>query len=214
MGYHRAMEHKRTVGNITNLCVFCGSSEGKDPAYLEDARHLAEEMARRHINLVYGGGNAGIMGRLAATLRDTPVAVIGIIPSRIHDMVRHLGHSEDELQVVGTMHERKAAMYERSDAFVALPGGIGTLDELMEAYTWLQLGYHHKPVGLLNTCGYFDPLIHMLQKMVQEGFLRSEMYEALVVSTKPDELLDRLESCNVFIPDKIPHRTCADGSGI
>ncbi|NCC13830.1 MAG: TIGR00730 family Rossman fold protein [Spirochaetia bacterium] len=208
------MEHKRTVGNITNLCVFCGSSTGKDPAYLEEAQHLAEEMARRHINLVYGGGNAWIMGRLAATLRNTPVSVIGIIPAKIHDMVRHLGHVEDELQVVETMHERKAAMYERSDAFVALPGGIGTLDELMEAFTWLQLGYHHKPVGLLNTHGYFDPLVSMLQKMVQEGFLRSEMYETLVVSNKPDDLLDRLASCNVSIPDKIPHRTLAEGNGI
>src|SRR5690554_1934659 len=122
---------------ISNLCVFCGSSAGNDTAYTDAACALAGEMAARSIHLVYGGGGAGIMGTLASALRDTGVRVTGIIPERLYEMVKHLDHSEDELVVVHTMHERKAAMYDRSDAFVALPGGIGTLEELMEALTWL-----------------------------------------------------------------------------
>lgn len=203
IGYHRGMEEMHSVRNITNLCVFCGSSEGKNPLYMREAEELALEMAKRQINLIYGGGGAGIMGKLSATLRNTSVSVIGIIPSRIYDMVRHFDHTEDELIVVGTMHERKAAMYDRSDAFVALPGGIGTLEELMEALTWLQLGYHSKPVGLLNTAGFFDPLITMLQHMVDEGFLRKVMLESLVVEDNPCKLLDEMAIVKLTIPKKI-----------
>ncbi|WP_422481539.1 TIGR00730 family Rossman fold protein [Pleomorphochaeta sp. DL1XJH-081] len=197
------MKKTSSLRNIANLCVFCGSSEGRNPLYMQAAHTLAIEMANRRINLVYGGGGAGIMGKLSSTLRHLPVSVVGIIPDRIYEMVRHLDHAEDELIVVGTMHERKGAMYERSDAFVALPGGIGTLEELMEALTWLQLGYHEKPVGILNTAGFFDPLIAMLHHMVDEGFLRMNMLESLVVESEPKALLDSLERIDLTIPQKI-----------
>lgn len=203
IGYDRKMEEKPLLREITALCVFCGSSEGNDPRYMDAAEGLAIEMANRRINLIYGGGGAGIMGKLSSTLRDLPVSVIGIIPSRIYEMVRHLEHVEDELIIVDTMHERKAAMYDKADAFVALPGGIGTLEELMEALTWLQLGYHGKPVGLLNIGGFFDPLINMLHQMVDEGFLRKVMLESLVIADEPHELLDGLASVRLTIPQKI-----------
>ncbi len=200
------MEQKETVRIIKNLCVFCGSSPGADPQYSIEAESLAHEMAKRGINLVYGGGGAGIMGKLASALKSSSVSVIGIIPSRIYDMIHHLDHTEDELIVVETMHERKAAMYERSDAFIALPGGIGTLEEFMEALTWLQLGYHHKPVGLLNCGGFFDPLVSLLEQMVREGFLRKEMLNLLIVEKEPQRLLDSLARVDLTIPEKIPHR--------
>jgi uncharacterized protein (TIGR00730 family) len=160
-------------------------------------------MSARGIHLVYGGGGAGIMGKLSQHLRRSPVKVTGIIPKRLYEMVGHLEHSEDELIVVETMHERKATMYERSDAFVALPGGIGTLEELMEAMTWLQLGYHAKPVGMLNVDGFFDPLLHMLQHMVEEGFLRQVLVDALVVEQEPRILLERLANIDLNLPGKI-----------
>ena len=206
IGYYRKMEQINSLRTIKNLCVFCGSSKGVDPQYELGAELLAFEMAKRGINLIYGGGGAGIMGTLASTLHKTPVSVIGIIPSRIYEMVRHVDHVEDELIIVDTMHERKAAMYERSDAFIALPGGIGTLEEFMEALTWLQLGYHNKPIGLLNCQGFFDPLVSMLENMVNTGFLRKAMFDVLVIEKEPEQLLDGLMQVNLVIPEKIPHR--------
>jgi uncharacterized protein (TIGR00730 family) len=200
------MEQFNSLRTIKNLCVFCGSSKGADTQYELASISLAQEMAKREINLVYGGGGAGIMGKLASTLHKTPVSVIGIIPSRIYEMVRHLDHVEDELIIVETMHERKAAMYERSDAFIALPGGIGTLEEFMEALTWLQLGYHSKPIGLLNCGGFFNPLVAMLENMVDKGFLRKAMFDVLVIEKEPKQLLDGLMQVNLVIPEKIPHR--------
>jgi hypothetical protein len=188
---------------ISNLCVFCGSSAGNDTAYTDAAKALACEMATRSIHLVYGGGGAGIMGTLASALRDTGVRVTGIIPERLYEMVKHLDHTEDELVVVHTMHERKAAMYDRSDAFVALPGGIGTLEELMEALTWLQLGYHAKPIGILNSNGFFDSLISLLRRMVDDGFLGHRVFGTLVVEKNPAVLLDRLAEVELVIPQKI-----------
>lgn len=188
---------------ITTLCVFCGSSVGIREHYAKATVQLAHQMIMRNIDLVYGGGGVGLMGILAKTLHESPVAVTGIIPIRLYEMVQHVDHHEDELVIVQTMHERKSAMYERSDAFLALPGGIGTLDELMEALTWLQLGYHAKPVGILNTAGFFDPLIEMLNQMVTEGFLRSELLQALVVDSDPSILLDRLAAIPLNIPQKV-----------
>lgn len=188
---------------ISHLCVFCGSSDGFDPQYVAMATQFAEQMAHRNINLVYGGGGAGIMGKISSTLRDSGVTVTGVIPSKLYTMVQHLEHSEDELLVVDTMHERKAEMYDRSDAFVALPGGIGTLEELLEALTWLQLGYHAKPIGILNVQGYFDHLVHMLSHMVSQGFLRQVMLDTLIVEEEAGLLLDRLETVELTLPTKI-----------
>ncbi len=200
---YAAIMRNTPVRTISTLCVFCGSSVGNQDSYAEAAIQLAQQMMARQINLVYGGGGVGIMGLLAKVLHEGPVTVTGIIPVRLYEMVRHIDHQEDELVIVQTMHERKSAMYERSDAFVALPGGIGTLDELMEALTWLQLGYHGKPVGILNTAGFFDPLIEMLNRMVAEGFLRSELLQALVVDPDPSILLDRLAAIPLDIPQKV-----------
>lgn len=197
------MNNSTIQRTITHLCVFCGSTAGMDSAYVESAKLLAREMVSRSINLVYGGGGAGIMGALSAALRGSTVSVTGIIPERLYEMVKHLDHSEDELVVVETMHERKAAMYDRSDAFIALPGGIGTLEELMEALTWLQLGYHAKPVGILNVNGFFDHLMALLSRMVDDGFLRQVVLDSLVVDEHPGKLLDRIAEVEISMPQKI-----------
>jgi hypothetical protein len=199
------METRASVRTIGTLCVFCGSSDGNVPAYLEGAAALALAMSRRNINLVYGGGGRGLMGKVAATLKEANGTVTGIIPTRLYDMVKHIEHVEDELIVVSDMHARKATMYERSDAFIALPGGIGTLEEVMEALTWLQLGYHCKPIGLLNTEGFYDSLIDLLRHMVDQGFLRKILFDALVVSADPDDLLEKLCSVDLDLPVKIEH---------
>lgn len=192
----------RTIGT---LCVFCGSSEGTDPAYVASAKAFGEEMAARKVNLVYGGGGKGLMGTLATTVKSGSRTVTGVIPHKIYEMVKHIEHVEDELIIVRDMHERKAAMYERSDAFVALPGGIGTLEEVMEALTWLQLGYHDKPVGLLNVNGFYTHLVAFLSHMVDQGFLRTVLLDTLVVDSDPGRLIERLEQIPLNLPAKIVH---------
>jgi uncharacterized protein (TIGR00730 family) len=178
-------------GIIRSLCVFCGSSVGRRPEYATAARELARLLAQRGIRLVYGGGNVGLMGVLADEALAHGGEVIGVIPE--HLMAKELGHSGvSELRIVGSMHERKALMAELSDAFVALPGGIGTLEELLEIVTWAQLGLHAKPCGLLDVCDYYRHLLDMLARAAAEGFLRPEHQELLVTATTPAELLDKL----------------------
>lgn len=203
VGYAPKMENKEPRRVIRNLCVFCGSSKGNDEIYRDSVVSLAQTMAARNINLVYGGGGRGLMGVMAATLRDTPVTVTGIIPTKLYDMVKHIEHNEDELLIVSGMHERKATMYERSDAFVALPGGIGTLEEVMEALTWLQLGYHNKPVGLLNVAGYYDKLLEFLTGSVTAGFLQPALLDTLIVASDANALLDQLSTIPLVLPHKI-----------
>jgi len=199
------MNDVTALRKINTLCVFCGSSEGNDPAYLQSAAQFGLAMVKSGMDLVYGGGGKGIMGRLAATVKAGSRRVTGIIPTRIHEMVKHIEHDEDELIIVGDMHERKAAMYARADAFVALPGGIGTLEEVMEALTWLQLGYHDKPVGLLDTAGFFSHLTAFLSHMVDEGFLRSVLFDTLTVDSDPMRLIARLQRVPLDLPAKIAH---------
>lgn len=199
------MNDVTALRKINTLCVFCGSSEGNDPAYLQSAEQFGSAMVKSGMDLVYGGGGKGIMGRLAATVKAGSRRVTGIIPTRIHEMVKHIEHDEDELIIVGDMHERKAAMYARADAFVALPGGIGTLEEVMEALTWLQLGYHDKPVGLLDTAGFFSHLTAFLSHMVDEGFLRSVLFDTLTVDSDPMRLIERLQRVPLDLPAKIAH---------
>ncbi|MDX9939590.1 MAG: TIGR00730 family Rossman fold protein [Sphaerochaetaceae bacterium] len=199
------MNDVTALRKINTLCVFCGSSEGNDPAYLQSAAQFGLAMVKSGMDLVYGGGGKGIMGRLAATVKAGSRRVTGIIPTRIHEMVKHIEHDEDELIIVGDMHERKAAMYARADAFVALPGGIGTLEEVMEALTWLQLGYHDKPVGLLDTAGFFSHLTAFLSHMVDEGFLRSVLFDTLTVDSDPMRLIERLQRVPLDLPAKIAH---------
>jgi len=177
---------------IRSLCVYCGSSNGADPAFAEATRELARACVEREIRVVYGGAQVGLMGLLADTALEAGGTVIGVIPQALID--REIGHRGlTELHVVGSMHERKALMAELADGFVALPGGVGTLEELVEVYTWSQLGLHRKPLGLLNVSGYYDGLAAFLDHAVREQFLRPEHRAVLAVESQPDALLDRLE---------------------
>ena len=176
---------------IRSVCVFCGSSGGSRPAYAAAARQVGERLARRGLRLVYGGGRVGLMGAVADGALAAGGAVIGVIPEAL--MRRELAHAGlTELYVVASMHERKALMAEAADAFIALPGGYGTLEEFCEVLTWAQLGIHRKPIGLLNVAGYFDPLIAMLEHGIQSGFIRRGYLEPLLCSHEPDELISRL----------------------
>jgi len=188
---------------LGTLCVFCGSSEGRDPVYREAAQALADAMRRREISLVYGGGGRGLMGILSRSLFGTVPKVTGVIPEKLYNMAKDSERREDTLLVVSDMHERKATMYRLADAFVALPGGAGTIEELMEIFTWLHLGYHRKPVGVLDTNGYYDHLIGFLEHAVREGFLRREFLDALVVEENPETLLDRLAQGPPKLPAKV-----------
>jgi uncharacterized protein (TIGR00730 family) len=177
---------------LQSLAVFCGSSFGAAPGYREAAREAGRLLGQSAIRLVYGGGHVGLMGVLADACLSAGGRVIGVIPQALADKeVAHRGLTE--LRVVGSMHERKAVMAELSDAFLALPGGYGTWDELFEALTWSQLGIQDKVCGLLNVDGYYDSMIAMMDRAVAEGFVRNASRELLVVDTDASRLLDRLK---------------------
>jgi uncharacterized protein (TIGR00730 family) len=174
------------------VCVYAGSSPGARPQYADAARALARALCARRRGIVYGGGRVGLMGALADEALARGGEVIGVIPR--HLMERELAHrSLTDLHVVATMHERKALMAQLADAFVALPGGIGTLEELVEMFTWAQLGLHAKPIGIVNVDGYFDGLLGFLQHAVGEGFLSSTNHALLAVESEPKALLDELD---------------------
>ena len=173
------------------VCVFCGSSPGKRPDYLKLARETGAELASRRLTLVYGGGRVGLMGALADAVLAAGGSVIGVIPQMLLD--KEVGHTGlTELHVVRTMTERKLLMGELSDGFIALPGGIGTMDELFEVWTWTQLALHRKPCALYNYDGYYDALIAFLDHAVEQGFLRPQDREALKVGEDLGALLDAL----------------------
>jgi len=176
------------VPGLSSVCVFCGSNAGADPAYVTTAEAVGRGLARRGIRVVYGGGRVGMMGALADAARAAGGEVVGVMPRSMFD--REIGHTGiDDLRVVGSMHERKALMVELADAFIALPGGIGTLEELFEVYTWAQLGIHAKPLGLLDVRGYFDPLAAFLDHAVAQRFLRAETRAMLAVAGDLESLL-------------------------
>jgi uncharacterized protein (TIGR00730 family) len=176
---------------VQRICVFCGSSAGVRPAYARGARSMGELLARRGIEIVYGGGASGLMGELADAALDAGGTVIGVIPHALVSL--EAAHDRlSDLRVVRTMHERKALMAELSDAFVALPGGLGTLEELFEVLTWAQLGLHPKACGLLDIEGYFGPLLTCLDHAVVEGFVRPENRALVVDDVDPSRLLSRL----------------------
>lgn len=171
--------------------MFCGSSSGARPEYAAAARALGAVLAERHIELVYGGGNVGLMGVLADAVLERGGAVTGVIPESLR--ARELAHAGlNRLHVVDSMHSRKALMADLSDGFVAMPGGLGTLEELLEIATWAQLDLHERPIGLLNVSGYFDPLLGMLDRAVAEHFLRPEHRDLLLVSDDPRALVARM----------------------
>jgi uncharacterized protein (TIGR00730 family) len=178
---------------MKRVLVFCGSSPGGRPEYAQTAEELGRELASRGVDVVYGGAHLGLMGALADAALAAGGKVIGVIPNRLVEAeIAHAGLTE--LHIVNTMHERKAMMAELSDAVIALPGGTGTLDELFEMFTWSQLGLHRLPIGLLDTAGYWQPLLRFLEHSVNERFLRAEHFETLLVERDPGYLLDRLSS--------------------
>lgn len=186
---------------IKTLCVFCGSSRGSHTGYAESARNLALLLFSRQISLVYGGANVGLMQVLADTLLEAGGKVTGVMPSSLVEReVAH--HHLTKMHIVGDMQERKALMAELSDAFVALPGAYGTLDELFEVLTWNQLGIIHKPIGLLNLRGFFDPLLALLDHAVDERFLRPEHRAILQVAEDPAQLLDQLDAFRPVVAEK------------
>ena len=175
----------------TSICVFCGSRTGRDPRYAAATRGMGQLLAQSGITLVYGGGRVGLMGELADACLQAGGRVIGVIPQMLLD--REVGHAGlTELEVVTSLSVRKQRMSDLAQAFIALPGGIGTLDELFEVWTWSQLHLEHKPCGVLNVGGYYDPLLAFLDRTVEENFLRAEYRSTLIVSRDPADLLARL----------------------
>jgi uncharacterized protein (TIGR00730 family) len=173
------------------LCVFCGSRPGVLPAYQEAARDLGRRLAAHGVELVYGGGNLGLMGLVANACLEAGGSVIGVIPQALLEW--EVGHVDlTRLEVVDSMHARKARMAELADAFIALPGGLGTFEELFEILTWGQLGFHTKPVGLLNVAGYYQPLVQMVDAGVTQGFMKPENRALLLVGDTAPELLDAM----------------------
>ncbi|WP_343388135.1 TIGR00730 family Rossman fold protein [Candidatus Amarobacter glycogenicus] len=181
-----------TSNPLKRVCVFAGSSPGNDPRFLDAARELGAALAQRGVELVYGGANVGLMGAMANAVLEGGGHVIGVIPRHLLDFeVAHTGIPD--LRIVESMHERKALMAELSDAFVALPGGFGTLEETFEVLTWRQLGLHQKPVVILNAGGYFDALVAFLEHMVKRRLLSPENHALLSVETSIEEMFAALE---------------------
>ncbi|MFN0243808.1 MAG: TIGR00730 family Rossman fold protein [Planctomycetota bacterium] len=176
---------------MRRICVFCGASAGNSPAFAAAARRMGQALVARELELVYGGGKVGLMGTIADAVLDAGGRVTGVIPRALVE--RELAHDRaQEMLVVASMHERKAKMAELSDAFIALPGGLGTFEEFCEALTWSQLGFHDKPCGLLDVEGYYRPLLALFDSAVGAGFVRPEHRALVLEGATPEELLDRI----------------------
>ncbi|MEQ8471894.1 MAG: TIGR00730 family Rossman fold protein [Marinoscillum sp.] len=174
------------------LAIFCGSSTGNQEIYQQQAIKMGQLLSSLNIEIVFGGGKIGLMGAVADAALSNGGKVIGVIPEKL--MTTEVGHTGcTELHVVQTMHDRKAMMARLSDGFIALPGGIGTLEEIIEVFTWHQIGYHDKPCGFLNTNGYYDKLFAFIDHMVEDGFLSAEQRNQLVIADTPEELLEVME---------------------
>jgi uncharacterized protein (TIGR00730 family) len=190
---HHAAARPGDNSRMFSLCVYCGSRSGADPRYAEAARALGSALGSGGHRLVYGGGHAGLMGEVADATLAAGGQVLGIIPRRL--VARELGHRGiQELRVVDTMHERKLQMAQAADAFLALPGGLGTLEELFEAWTWQQLGYHDRPIGLLDTAGFYRPLLELLAHTRDAGFVSAPQVDRLRVDSDPERLLQTLRA--------------------
>ncbi len=199
------------MSNIKTVCVYCGSGQGTNPAFREAARKLGKLFAEAQVRLVYGGGSVGLMGALANAVLDHGGSVTGVIPEFLKDREHALQRTQ-EIIVTRDMHERKRIMFERADAFVALPGGIGTLEELVEQMTWAQLGRHKKPILLANVEGFWDPLCALLDHMREFQFIRAGLGVNLLVESKIEGVLPRLIEAAAQISDaeKVMERTAAD----
>src|SRR5512144_2713713 len=181
------------MGQIRKVCVYCGSSAGTDPAFVAAATRLGELLADAGIGLVYGGGSAGLMGALAKAMQARGGEVVGVIPEFLAEK-EHLFRGASEIVVTRGMHDRKQTMFERSDAFVALPGGIGTLEELVEQLTWAQLGRHKKPILFANINGFWDPFCELLDHMKKNGFIHSELTFEYGVVERVEDILPQLRA--------------------
>jgi hypothetical protein len=187
--------------SIPAICVFCGSSSGVRPIYAATASKLGRLLALRGVQLIYGGGHVGLMGSLADGALAAGGRVTGVMPQSLID--REIGHKGlSEMRIVKTMHERKALMAELAGAFIALPGGHGTLDEFCEVLTWAQLGIHAKPCGILNVEHYYDPLLEMFSRAVEEGFLKAVHRDMVIADADAERLLHRLETVESRLVDK------------
>lgn len=176
---------------VQSICVFCGSYVGSRVEYSQLARKLGEELVQRGIELVYGAGSIGLMGILADQVLELGGRVVGVIPNYLS--TKEVLHSNlTRLHITDSLLERKLLMMELSDGFIALPGGIGTLDELLEVYSWAQLGRHSKPIGLVNVCGYFDAFQSMIDYSIKEGFTRTDYRHLLLVENEPNQLIERM----------------------
>ena len=199
------MTNTHKSSNFRRICVFCGSSDGANPEYLQQAVNLGRALAANGMGLVYGGASIGLMGALADAALEGGAEVIGVIPEAL--AAHEIAHkSLSELHVVGSMHERKARMASLADAFIALPGGYGTLDEFLEILTWAQLGIHHKPCVLMNTAGYYDGLLRFLDHAVTEDFLRSHNRELILLAEDANHAL-------ALIQESPEPRAIPDGIG-
>lgn len=186
---------------INSLCVYCGSSPGLLPEYLQTARKFGQLLAANGITLVYGGGNVGLMGAIADGALESGGKVIGVIPAKLIE--KEVGHNGlTKLYSVTSMHERKMKMAELSDGFIALPGGIGTLEEIFEVYTWTQLGFHQKPCGFLNIADFYTPLFDFLKHMVEQRFLKQDFFRTLMIETDGDRLLEAMSKYRHTEDDK------------
>ena len=193
---------KTPVESLRSVCVFCGSSAGNSPAYRSSSLALADHLAKSERSLVYGGAKIGLMGAVADRVLEHGGKVVGVIPQSLVDVeVAHEGLTE--LHITDGMHSRKAKMAAESDAFIALPGGLGTLEELFEVLTWAQLGYHDKPIGLLNVEGYYDALLEFLDGAASRGFMRVAHRNLLHVAPAAEELLGLLESAKPLQDTKL-----------
>lgn len=176
---------------MKRICVYCGSSYGKLPIYTEAAKALGKALTERDIGLVYGGASVGIMGVIADAVLENGGEVIGVIPQAIAD--KEIAHTNlTELKVVANMHQRKAMMADDSDGFIALPGGLGTMEELFEVWTWAQLGFHQKPCGLMNVAGYYDHLTAFIDHAVDQEYVKATHKDTLLVATEPNDLLEKM----------------------
>lgn len=186
---------------MKRISVFCGSSQGNGQKYIDAARELGRILLKKQLGLVFGGGRVGLMGVVARTVFDGGGEVIGVIPEFLAS--KEVAFSElNDLRIVGSMHERKALIISLSDGFIALPGGLGTIEEIFEVLTWAQLGIHNKPCGFLNIAGYFDPIINFLDHALDQGFIDQKIRFSIFVEQKTDILLDKFRDYKPSIIDK------------
>lgn len=191
------------MNKINSLAIFCGSSLGNNEQYKLKAQEMGKALVEKKISLIYGGGNIGLMGKIATYVSSHDTEVIGVLPEKLNVPQVVNKNIETKRIIVDTMHERKAKMYDLSDGFIAMPGGIGTFEELFESYTWLQLGYHSKPVGLLNVNGFYDVLLSFLKNACESGFMKKIVLDKLIVDDDPLSLIEKMESIDLDLPLKV-----------